>query len=156
MEKDFVCYNDELMPDSFEEMAKAYSIALKKKGFIFIRLEEEELNLLINEILVLLSKMKACLIRLQDSLDGNKLFCQLEKCEENIVGKFPNKKTQNFHYLENENSAFLSLISIENMLIIKLMSLSSKSGEYELCNNLIVEISSIFAESFSLEGFVCN
>ena len=29
-------YDDELMPENFEEIAKAYSQSLKKKGFVFV------------------------------------------------------------------------------------------------------------------------
>ena len=32
-------YNDELLPEDFEAVARAYSASLKNKGFIFVRLE---------------------------------------------------------------------------------------------------------------------
>lgn len=141
------------MPDDFEEIAKAYSKNLKKKGFVFIRLEEEEFSLLVDEVLVLLAKMKACLMRLNKKLDSNKLMERLCSFEERIASNFGNKKPHNFKCVENENQAFLSLVSIENMLIIKLLSLSVKSGEIELCNEVIVGITSVFAESFEIQGF---
>jgi len=34
-------YNDELFPENFEEMAKAYSNALKEKDFVFINLKKK-------------------------------------------------------------------------------------------------------------------
>lgn len=149
-------YNDELMPQDFEEIARAYSKHLKKKGFVFIRLEEEEFSLLVDEVLVLLAKMKACLIRLKKQLSSEKLMTRLDSFEERASEKFDNKKPHSFKCVENENQAFLSLVSIENMLIIKLLSLSLKSGEIELCNEIIVGITSIFAESFDIQGFCVN
>ena len=50
-------YNDEMMPEDFETIAKAYSKSLKNKGFVFIRLEEEEFRLLIGEVLVIIAKI---------------------------------------------------------------------------------------------------
>ncbi len=149
-------YNDELMPNDFEEMAKAYSKNLKKKGFVFIRLEEEEFSLLVDEVLVLLAKMKASLIRLKNRLKSDKLMNRLEGFEEKLLQKFENKKPDSFKCVENENQAFLGFVSIENMLIIKLLSLSVKSGEIELCNEIIVGITSVFAESFDTQGFCVN
>ena len=76
------------MPNDFEEMAKAYSKNLKKKGFVFIRLEEEEFSLLVDEVLVLLAKMKASLIRLKNRLKSDKLMNRLEGFEEKLLQKF--------------------------------------------------------------------
>lgn len=149
-------YNDELLPNDFEEIAKAYSKNLKKKGFVFIRLEEEEFSLLIDEVLVLLAKMKACLERLKKQLDSQKLMQRLCMFEERLLEKFENKKPHNFKCVEDENQTFLSLVSIENALIIKLLSLSVKSGEIELCNEIIVGITSVFAESFEMQGFCAD
>ena len=146
-------YNDELMPNDFEEMARAYSKHLKKKGYVFVKLEEEEFSLLVDEVLVLIAKMKASLLKLKKHLNSQKLLDRLDSFEIRISNQFENKKPHSFKCVENENQAFLSLISIENMLVIKLMSLSLKSGEIELCNEIIVGITSIFAESFDIQGF---
>ena len=149
-------YDDELLPDNYEEIAKAYSKNMKKRGFVFIRLEEEEFSLLVDEVLVLIAKMKACLMRLNKQLDSQKLMEKLCSFEERILLTFENKKPHNFKCVENENQTFLSLVSIENLLIIKLLSLSVKSGEIELCNEIVVGITSVFAESFETQGFCTN
>lgn len=146
-------YDDELMPEDFEQIAKAYSKSLKNKGFVFIRLEEEEFNLLLGEIFVLLEKMLACLDKLKNKMDSNILRCKINEAERMLSGKFHKKKPHKFLCVEDENFSFLSLVSIENLLIIKLMLLSVKSGELELCNNIITKIAGVFAESFSCEGF---
>ena len=74
-------YNDELLPENFEQMAKAYSQNLKNKGFVFIRLEEEEFNLLLSEIFVLFAKMKACLNHLDKFLDSTMLKTQIDNAQ---------------------------------------------------------------------------
>ena len=146
-------YNDELLPENFEQMAKAYSQNLKNKGFVFIRLEEEEFNLLLSEIFVLFAKMKACLNHLDKFLDSTMLKTQIDNAQSLLCKKFGNKKSHKFKCVEDKNLTFLSLVSIENMLTIKLMLLSIKSGEFELCNQIITSICVVFAESFSCEGF---
>lgn len=146
-------YDDELMPSNFEQIAKAYSKSLKNKGFVFVKLEEEEFNLLIGEIFVLIEKMLACLEILDKYLDSSILREKLIASENILAEKFEKKKPHKFLCVENANNSFLSLIAIENMLIIKLMLLSIKSGELEICNDIITDIAGVFAESFSCEGF---
>ena len=146
-------YDDELMPDDFEQIAKAYSKSLKNKGFVFVRLEEEEFNLLISEVFILLKKMLACLEKMERVLNSKLLKERICHANNLLSNKFGKNNFQNFECLEDENMAFLSLVSIENTLIIKLMLLSVKSGELELCNQIITDISSVFADSFSCEGF---
>lgn len=146
-------YDDELLPENFEQIARAYSKTLKNKGFVFVRLEEEEFNLLLSEVFVLICKMQACLKRLKGQLDSRVLDEKLKTSRHMLEEKFGQKNPHEFVCVEDENMAFLSLVAIENTLIIKLMLLSVKSGELELCNHIITAISGVFAESFSCEGF---
>ena len=85
-------YDDELMPENFEEIAKAYSQSLKKKGFVFVRLEEEEFCLLLNEILIVIEKMLACLCKLKKHIDSLILQERLIESENLLCEKFGNKK----------------------------------------------------------------
>ena len=147
-------YNDELMPNNFEEIAKAYSQTLKDKGFVFIRLQEEEFHLLIDEILVVISKMKSCLTRLNNRLDAGDLASLLEQAEKRLCSTFGNKKPHKFNCVESESNAFLCLISLENLLILKLMILSTKSEELELCSELITNITTLFSQSIPNEFFI--
>jgi hypothetical protein len=149
-------YDDEMLPEDFEQIAKAYSSALKDKDFVFVRLESEEFGLLVDEVFVLLAKMKACLKRLEKRLDSADFVDNLCTFESKLQEKFDKKKPHNFTCVENENVAFLTLVSVENMLLLKLMSLSAKSGEASLCNEIVVCIISTFAECFDIQGFVIN
>lgn len=113
-------YDDALLPDDFQQIAQAYSKSLKNKGFVFIRLEEEEFNLLLSEVLSILSKMKACIKKLKLHIDCTELKNKLEIASQLLEEKFGKKHTYSFSCIENENMAFLSLVSLENLLIIKL------------------------------------
>lgn len=148
-------YDDELLPESYDQIARAYSKSLEKKGFIFIRLDQEEFNLLLDEVFVLIAKMKACLEHLKYYIESKELKARLIDSEIALTEKFERRShcKHKFKSIENKNMTFLTLISLENMLILKLMLLSIKSGEIELCNKIITNIASIFAQSFSLEGF---
>ncbi len=147
-------YDDERLADDYENMARAYSKSMKNKGFIFIKLEEEEFSLLLDEILLIFSKIWAAFERLKNLID-----CEVLKkmTSQNIIDfeeKFGIKRKSEFKNIENPTNCFLSLISLENMLTLKLMILSVKSGELEFCQDIITKRTKIYATSFSLEGFV--
>lgn len=153
MEKE---YNDFLMPERFEEMAKAYSQSLKKQGFVFVRLEDEEFNLLLNEVLIILEKMRACLKKLEKQIDSNQLRKKLDSAQAMLCERFNIRPSLDFKYSGNENAAFLCMVGLENLLITKLLLLAIKSGELELCHAIISSICNTISQSFNLEGFVCD
>ena len=101
-------YNDSLMPSDFEQMAKAYSKHLKDKGFVFVRLEEEEFNLLLAEIFVLLSKVEACLKRLENQLEDERLETSVCNAKERLQERFGTKKKHSFECVANEKNEFVS------------------------------------------------
>ena len=146
-------YNDDSLAQDFEQIARAYSKHLKDKGFVFIKLEEEECNLLIGEIFVIIAKMEAALSRLEKKISSRLLQTKLTEAKNNLQQEFEFVSTKHFKCLENENQAFLSLISLENTLFLKLLILAVKSEKLETCTQIITSISSVFAESFSIEGF---
>ena len=151
MEKSF---NDFLLPENFEVMAKEYSQRLKDKGFVFVKLQEEEFEFLIDEILVLFEKMKACLNRLNLRFDSQKLFSKIENCQNLICGKYDKIKPHKLRCVADENSAFFALVSCQNSLTIKTLSLSTKSGDLEFWQKIIFSISQVFSESFLCVGFM--
>ena len=146
-------YNDELFPENFEEIAKAYSSALKEKDFVFINLKKEEFNLLVDEIFVIISKMKSCINAIKSHFECKKLQETLENCSFVLSQNFDNKKPHNFKCVVDQNMSFLSLVSLENTLILKLMSLALKSEKIELCNDIISSIAGVFAQSFPTDVF---
>lgn len=151
MEKSF---NDFLLPENFEVMAKEYSKSLKNKGFVFVKLHEEEFEFLVDEILVLFEKMKACLNRLNLRFDSQKLLSKIEKCQNDICGKYDKIKPHKLKCVADETAAFLSLVSCQNALTVKTLSLSTKSGDLEFWQKIIFSISQVLAESFLCVGFM--
>ena len=147
-------YNDEKLAENFETIARAYSKSMKNKGFVFIKLEEEEFSLLLDEINVIFSKIMACLEHLKGYLDCNLLKEMTIQNQKEFSDKFNVRCKNQFENVENPTNCFLSLISLENMLTLKLMILSVKSGELEFCQGMITKRTRIYASSFSLEGFV--
>ena len=150
MEKE---YNDFLMPQDFEQMAKAYSQALKKRGFVFVRLEEEALGFLVDEVYVILQKIIACLIKLEKRADSALLKKKIELSESLLSEKFILSKKTKFKYVGNEASAFLNLIALENLLVVKLLELAVKSEEIEICHQIASNVCGVFYKSFNTEGF---
>ena len=141
-------YNDELLPENYEKIAKAYASHLKKKGFVFVNLGQEEVSFLVDEILVIIAKMQACLSALSRVCDSTSLGKRLSLAQEQILGIYKNKKPHKFSCVENENSAFLSLISLQNTLTIKLLFLAIKSDVFELCFSIITKLCEEFSKSF--------
>lgn len=147
-------YNDEKLPEDFEQIAKAYSRSLKNKGFVFVKLEEEEFTLLIDEIAVIFEKIFASLKTLSKVCDCQIIGRQTELQFGKFCEKFGYKKRHSFRCIENVDNCFLALVSLENLLNLKLMLLSMKSGELEFCHEIIVTRSRIYADSFPSSGFV--
>lgn len=146
-------YNDELMPEDFQQIATAYSKSLKDKGFVFVSLKEEEFRFLVNEVYVILAKMQACLKRMKDFADTHVLQDKICDAQDLLRAKFGGKDSHKFVYTGSADKGFLALVSLENLLLIKLILLAFKSEELELCNQISISIASVFAESFSCEGF---
>lgn len=147
-------YNDEKLCENFEAMARAYSKSLKNKGFVFIKLEDEEFSMLLDEIMVLFGKIEGCLERLGEYANCQLLKEETKKDVENFRQKFKRGCNRRYHCTTNPSECFLSLISLENTLTLKLMILSVKSGELEFCHDIITSRTRIYANSFSQEGFV--
>ena len=147
-------FNDELLPENFEKIAKAYSQSLKNRGTIFVCLHEHQCETLLSEILIIFAKMRACTDKLKNNVDSRSLLQQITQSENILQKKFGNKNPHSFVYVENENSSFLSLIGLENSLIAKLLLLAFESGELEMCISIITNITQIFSESLITECFL--
>ena len=93
-------YNDEILPENFEEIAKAYSNSLKKKGFVFVKLEEEEFNLLLDEINILFLKMLACLEKLDKIFNSKKLKIAIVESKKNYLKNLEKEKIINLQALK--------------------------------------------------------
>lgn len=147
-------YEDEKLLDNYEDMARAYSKSLKNKGFVFIKLEDEEFSMLVDEINIIFAKILATFEKLSSFMDCKVAKDLTEKQISAFNDKFHHRTSVCFNFVQSATSAFLTLISLENTLTLKLMILSVKSGELEFCHEIITARAHVYANSFSLEGFV--
>ena len=100
--------------------------------------------------------MKACLSQIKHKIDTSDLDQFLDETENSLCLKFGNKKPHKFNCVENINNSFLCLVSLENLFVLKLMILSVKSDDFELCNKIITGITTIFSENIPNEFFVLD
>ena len=147
-------YDDEKLLENYEMMARAYSKSLKNKGFVFVRLEEEEFSLLVDEIMVIFCKILASLERLKNSMYCDELKDLTKMNISSFKEKFHTSCCHNFKSVQSPSDCFLTLVALENMLTLKLMILSVKSGELEFCHEIITKRTHVFANSFSTDGFI--
>lgn len=124
-------YNDEqiLSCSSYEVMAKAYANAMKEKGFVFLRVDNEKNMALIEETFTLLSQIKSCLFFLGGFLGTGKFYSlnerQIKKLEMIFDKEIPYNK---FSFKPDKTATLLEFIGREAGLIKNLIVLSSQSS----------------------------
>ncbi len=124
-------YNDEqiLSVNEYENIAKAYSNALKSKGFIIVQVDNEKNDVLIKEIFENLYFIKTLLFNLGGFMGTSKFYSlnerQIKKLaiildfEENVeIKKSPRDKTK----------CLLEFLSTECLLIKNLIELADKTS----------------------------
>ena len=124
---DFVCPT----PDEYEVLAKAYSDSLKEKGFVFVRLDNESVNVLVDEVFDLLFKLRASYRSLGSFMGADRFYDLNEEQIEVMRNMFSYKQNRGFKMSWNKTKCFLNTVSLENRLLIKLFLLAQKSDEYE-------------------------
>ncbi len=124
---DFVCPT----PDEYEQLARAYSNSLKEKGFVFVRLDSEAVNVLVDEVFDLLFKLRSSYRMLGNFMGSDRFYSLNEEQIETMRNLFDYKQNRGFKLNWNKTKCFLNAISLENRLLIKLFLLAQKSDEYE-------------------------
>ncbi len=124
---DFVCPT----PDEYEILAKAYSNSLKEKGFVFVRLDTESVNVLVDEVFDLLFKLRATYRSLGSFMGSDKFYALNEEQIKKLRELFSYKQNRGFKMNWNKTKCFLNGVSLENRLLIKLFLLAQKSDEYQ-------------------------
>ncbi len=147
-------YNDEqiLSIDEYEAMAKAYSNALKKHGFVFVKVDNEKNQELIVNVFELLSKIKSCLFLMGGFLNTSTLYSLNERQIKRLRVIFDYEEPlTNHHYRRDKTSCFLVFIGLESQLLKVLLQLSEESNfEFELkkiINDRLSALSTIFKET---------
>lgn len=147
-------YNDEELPtlDSIAEMAKAYSFSLREKVFVFINLEAEGKNLLINEVFDILFKLRSSYRHLGSFLESSVMLSITEKHIDKLREFFDVEENRGFFVTTNQTKCFLNSISLENTLSIKLLLLSQKCDYNEEILSMIIERARAISQNLAIEN----
>ncbi len=147
-------YNDEALVsiDYIEEMAKAYNLSLKEKGFVFLNLEEEGKSLLLDEIFDILFKLRASYRFLRNFLGVNTMLELTELQIEKLRTIFDVENNRGYVVKTNQTKCFLNVISLENQLILKMLLLSQKCQECEEIVSFIVIRTKTLSKNLEIEN----
>lgn len=134
-------YIDDALPtlSNIEEMAKAYRDSLKQKGFIFINLEEEGKNILIDEVFILLFKLRSSYRYMKGFLGSQNMLSLTEKHIDTLRNAFSVENNRGYIITCNPTKCFLNTVALERELITKLLLLSQKCEYGEELLSLIIE-----------------
>lgn len=151
-------YEDNSFPslDSYEKMAKAYSDALKDKGFLFIPLNQENFDFLIEEIFDILFKLRSSYRFLNGFLGSDKFLDLTEQQIEVLRKEFNYEKNRAFRLRTNNTKCLLNNISLECKLLLKLNELAQQCGKLELLSSLSEKRLLLLIENFNIEGIFNN
>lgn len=147
-------YNDELhpTPDEYEKLARAYSASLKDKGFVFIRLDMEDYNFLLDEIFDIMFKLRASYRALNKFLESDRFNDLNEEQIAKLRELFDYKKNRGFRIRSDKTKTLLNCISLESKLIMKLNQLAQKCDYFEEISKLCAERLRLSAEIYQIEG----
>ena len=147
-------YNDESLPsiERVEEMAKAYNFSLKQKGFVFINLQEEGKNLLIEEVLDLLFKLRSSYRGMGRFMDSNIMLELTEKHIDSLRSLFGYEFNHGYFVTSNKTKCFLNSISLETMLSLKMLLLSQKCEFGNEIISMIIERAKAISQNLSVES----
>ncbi len=143
-------YNDDkiLSIEEYEAMAKAYSDALKEKGFMFVKIDNRKNEELIDNIFSQLAKIKTNLFYMGGFLNTSQFYSLNERQIKKMRIIFDYDQPINTLAMNRDKTInFLNFISNEAILLKQLIKISSQSNfENEIINivndrlNLLGEI----------------
>ena len=147
-------YDDEKIANisQIENMAKAYSEVLKEKGFVFVNLDEVGKKLLIKEVMELLFKLRSSYRSMQNFLSSFSMYELTNRHIEEMRQMFLVEDNKGFFVKSNNTKCFLNSISLENMLLTKLVFLSQKCDFGEELFSMILERTNLIASNLKIEN----
>lgn len=151
-------YNDNIFPtlEDYEKMAKAYSSALQQKGFVFVKLTEEDYSFLLDEIFEIYFKLRASYRFLNGFLDSNRFLDLTNSQIEELRDMFKYTKNRGFQVRVNRTKCFLNSISLESKLLYKLNELAQKSEQYDAISKLANDRLMLSIENYAVHGTFAN
>ena len=145
-------YNDEpiLSLQDYELMAREYDSALHKRGFIFVQVDDEQTNAMVEVAFLVLAEIKACLFNLGGFLNTSTMYSLNERHIKKLRVIFDyDKPLATFKLRRDKTYCFLRYIGLECKLLKCLLALSERTNyERELkkiYEDRLTTLASIFA-----------
>ena len=151
-------YNDNLFPtqENYEKMARAYSSALQKQGFVFIKLADEDYTFLLDEIFEILFKLRSSYRYLNSFLDSNRFLDLTNLQIEEMRTLFNYQKNRGFQVRVNKTKCFLNSLSLEGKLLLKLNELAQKSDLFTQLSKIANDRLMLMVENYAIQGTFSN
>lgn len=147
-------YNDEqiLDVDSYAVIAKAYSDAMKKKGYKIIQVDTVKNSLLLEEIFETMLKIKSCLFFLGGFLNTQRMYSlndrQLKKLA--ILFDQSTPSPNRFEFKKDKTKCFLEFVGLESGLIKNLIALAEQSSLDQEIYYIIDDRLTVMKDTFSM------
>lgn len=123
------CDDKLLNVDEYERIAKAYSSALKNRGFMIVQISDEENQKLLQEVFAQLFTIKSHLFALGGFLSTSKFYSLNERQIKKLSLLFDfNEKVSVERAPRDKTKTLLSFLSTECLLIKNLILLAERSN----------------------------
>lgn len=124
-------YNDEpiLSINEYENMAKAYNEGMKERGFIFVRVDREMNEQMVEEMFDLFFKINRCLFLMGGFLNTSSMYSLTDRQIKRMRTLFDyNQPMPNYKFKPDKTSCFLKYIALEFRLLKCLLNMKNHSN----------------------------
>lgn len=146
-----------LTPNEYLDMAKAYAQDLKNHGFVFLRLNYSQSESALKELLDTMMLQKSNLFALGGFLGTGNLYSlneqQIKKIQQ-LFGTTTDYKKTNFY--KDKTKCFLNMLSLESLVISKMLNLALNSSHFEDIISMIKERTSLAYSLFKINGIISS
>lgn len=152
-------YNDEILPsfEQYEEMSKAYMKNMRKNGFLFVKVDDEETSILVSNIFDILGKIRSCLFFMGGFLGTGKIYSLNDRHIEALKLLFDYDYTFPPYKIRGDKTkCLLNFLSLESKLIKTLFQLSKTSSFSLQLERIINERLSIIEELFNFPNLLIS
>ncbi len=146
-------YNDEqlLSINDYENLAKAYSSALKSKGFMIVQVDNEENRILLNEVFNNIYNIKSYLFCLGGFLNTSKFYSLNERQLKKLSILFDHDgKDFKVSPPRDKTKCLLKFLSTECQLIKNLIVLSERTSYESQLRDMINARLNLLSEILSI------
>lgn len=152
-------YNDEAMPSmqQYAQMAEAYMKNMRKKGFIFVKVEDEDVRTLVQNIFDDLGKERSMLMFMGGFLGTGKIFSASERQTEGLKLLFDYDYIfPSYRVRGDKTKCFLNFLGLESRIIRNMLNLAKISSFSNQIERFANERLSIMEEIFILPNLLTS